>query len=98
MVANDGLIRYDHNALNAAVQEMFNINAQITQEMEQLKQQVKQNQDQYLGASSERYGIAAGQIDQDLQESTETLQRLTLSLQTGSDDFQGQDRKLADLF
>jgi uncharacterized protein YukE len=98
MVANDGFIRYNHDALHSTVQEMFNANAQITEQMSDLENQVKTNKEVFLGASSDNYGQCSDKIAQDLLESTESLHSTAGSVGDGSDELEQLDRNLANLF
>lgn len=99
MAANDGFISYNHDALHQTVQEMFNINAQITQQMEDLENQVKQNQQLFLTQNTApMYEAAARQIANDLTQSTADLHTTAGNVQDGSDALQAQDKKLASLF
>lgn len=98
MVAQDGFIKYNHDALHETVQQMFNANAQISQQMEDLEQQVMQNKEQYLGASSDNYAQSAHQIGQDLQDSTERMHQVAGNVQDGSSELEAQDKRLANLF
>ena len=98
MSRGDGFILYNHDALHETVQNMFNANSQITQQMQDLEDQVKRNQELFLGASSGQYGEAAGRIAGDLSESADRLHQVAGSVQDGSDELAGQDRKLAQLF
>ncbi|MFD2420684.1 WXG100 family type VII secretion target [Amycolatopsis pigmentata] len=98
MVANDGFIKYNHDALHETVQQMFNANNQITQQMEDLENQVKANKELYLGSSSDQYGMNAQKIGNDLLESTERLHQVAGNVQDGSQELEDQDKHLAQLF
>lgn len=98
MSRGDGFILYNHDALHETVQNMFNANSQITQQMQDLQSQVKQNQQMFLGSSSAQYGQSASRIAADLSDSSDRLHQVAGSVQDGSDELQQQDRKLSQLF
>jgi uncharacterized protein YukE len=98
MAVDDGFIKYNHDALHETVQQMFNINNQITDQMGQLEAQVKQNQQLYISASSDQYGQAAKAISAELLESTEKMHTTAGNVQDGSDELEQRDKKLANLF
>lgn len=98
MPSDDGFIKYNHDALHETVQNMFNCNAQITQQMDDLEQQVNQNKELYISASADQYAQAARKIGTDLSDSTDKLHATAGNVQDGSDELQRQDQKLAQLF
>lgn len=97
-MAGDGLIRYNHDALHETVQHMLNANNQISQQMQDLENQVKQNKELFLGTASDQYGVNAQNIGNDLMQSTERLHSVANSVGTGAGDIADQDRRLAQLF
>jgi WXG100 family type VII secretion target len=98
MPSDSDLIRYNYQALEETVREMLSANGRIQEQMTDLENQVQQNKELFLGASSDQYGVAANVIHNDLTQSTDSLHRVATSVATGSGDMQDQDRKLANLF
>jgi len=94
----DGLITYNHEALQETVQQMLNINGQITEQMNDLEKQVNANKELFLGSSSDQYGQLAGTIHGELTASTERLHAVANGIQAGANDIQDQDKRLANLF
>jgi len=94
----DGAISYDHPALDLTVQNMFDANKRILQQMEDLVEQVSQNRAEFLGDSSDEYGLCADNIALELETSTTSLSNVSRGVQDGNEEFQRQDKKLAGYF
>ncbi|TDV34596.1 hypothetical protein [Actinophytocola oryzae] len=98
MVRDDGFILYNHDLLHQTVQDMFNANTHITEQMLDLAGQVQKNKEFFLGDTSESYGLCSDDIAAKLEESTETLHRVAGNVKDGSEELEHLDHNLAKLF
>jgi WXG100 family type VII secretion target len=92
-------LQYNYSAIQDACQQMMSATGQISNDVESLVNQVKQNQEAYLqGAASDAYGVASNDIAQQLDQCTTNLQTMSNNTLTGSQDVQSTDNRLAGQF